>query len=62
MANTVDRNQKLREAYNPVNVVSARRYDQARIIGAKLLEEQKATKSISATPQEILLGTAKPSK
>jgi len=57
MANTVNRNEKLRETYNPVNVVSARRFDQARLIGAKLLEEQKGAKSISATPQEILLGT-----
>ncbi|WP_029082883.1 hypothetical protein [Bradyrhizobium sp. th.b2] len=62
MANTVDRNEKLRETYNPVNVVSARRFDQARIIGAKLLEEQKVAKSISATPQEILLGTDIPAK
>jgi hypothetical protein len=49
MANTVDRNKQLRKAYNPVNVASVRRFDQARIIGAKKLQaaEQKATESVT---------------
>jgi hypothetical protein len=38
MANTVSTNNRLRKAYNPVNVASVRRFDQARAIGAKLLE------------------------
>jgi hypothetical protein len=49
MANTVDRNKQLRKAYNPVNVASVRRFDEARIIGAKKLQaaEQKATESVT---------------
>jgi hypothetical protein len=30
MANTVDRNKRLRQTYNPVNVASARQFDEAR--------------------------------
>jgi hypothetical protein len=51
MANTVSRNERLRKTYNPVNVLSVRRFDAAREVGAKLME-QKGTKSISATPRE----------
>jgi hypothetical protein len=49
MANTVDRNKQLRKAYNPVNVASVRRFDEARIIGAKKLQaaEQKAAESVT---------------
>jgi hypothetical protein len=49
MANTVDTNKRLRETYNPVNVVSVRRFDEARVIGAKKLEEaeQNGTKSVT---------------
>jgi hypothetical protein len=61
MANTINRNNKLRKAYNPVNVVSARRFDEARVKGAKLLE-QKATESIPLTPLGILLQKRKPAK
>jgi hypothetical protein len=64
MANTVDRNKRLRKTYNPVNVVSIRRFDEARARGAKLLE-QKPAESISAPAMEILLrkrGPAKPFK
>jgi hypothetical protein len=61
MANTINRNNKLRKAYNPVNVVSARRFDEARVKGAKLLE-QKATESIPSTPLGILLQKRKPAK
>jgi hypothetical protein len=35
MANTINRNNKLRKAYNPVNVVSARRFDEARVKGGQ---------------------------
>jgi hypothetical protein len=34
MANTVDRNKQLRKTYNPVNIPSVRRFDQARAIGS----------------------------
>ncbi|XIA63231.1 hypothetical protein ACFIOY_29050 [Bradyrhizobium sp. TZ2] len=64
MANTVSRNERLRKTYNPVNVASVRRFDAARAVGAKLLE-QKGAESISATPREILLAgrhLAKPLK
>jgi hypothetical protein len=61
MANTINRNNKLRKAYNPVNVVSARRFDEARVKGGQLLE-QKATESIPSTPLGILLQKRKPAK
>ncbi len=54
MANTVDRNKQLRKTYNPVNVTSARRYDEARAIGAKKLE-QKTHESVTAPPLVTLL-------
>jgi hypothetical protein len=64
MANTVDRNKQLRKVYNPVNVVSVRRFDQARAIGAKKME-QRAAESVTAPTLVTLLkvGTgAKPLK
>jgi hypothetical protein len=54
MANTVDRNKRLRQTYNPVNVASARRFDEARAKGARKLEQTEA-KSIPSTPLGILL-------
>lgn len=53
MANTVSTNNKLRKTYNPVNVPSVRRFDEARVEGARRLE-QKPDESISANPMEIL--------
>lgn len=49
MANTVDTNKRLRETYNPVNVVSVRRFDEARVIGARKLEaaEQNGAESVT---------------
>jgi hypothetical protein len=61
MANTVDRNKRLRETYNPVNVASARRFDEARAKGAKKLEQTEA-ESIPSTPLGILLEKRKPAK
>jgi hypothetical protein len=64
MANTVDRNKQLRNTYNPVNVVSVRRWDGARAKGAKVLE-QRASKSVTAPPLVTLLKerrSAKPLK
>jgi hypothetical protein len=58
MANTVSTNAKLRKTYNPVNVPSVRRFDEARAEGAKRLE-RKAAKSISLEPMEILSRKAK---
>jgi hypothetical protein len=61
MANTVDRNARLRKTYNPVNVPSIRRFDEARAKGAKTLE-QKPDESISSPVFEILLQTRKSAK
>jgi hypothetical protein len=60
MANTVDRNKQLRKAYNPVNVASVRRFDMARVIGAKKLEEtgQRASESVTAASIVTLLKSA----
>jgi len=46
MANTVATNAKLRKAYNPVNVASVRRFDEARELGDKRLREQGPIKSV----------------
>ena len=52
MANTVDRNKQLRKTYNPVNVPSVRRFDQARVIGVTKLAaaEQNATERVIDDP------------
>ena len=54
MANTVAANNRLRKAYNPTNIVSARRFDEARVKGAKLLEQNR-TKSVTAPDLVTLL-------
>jgi hypothetical protein len=61
MANTVDHNKRLRQTYNPVNVASVRRYDQARVIGAQRLE-QKAAESVTSAPLVTLLKQRKEGK
>jgi hypothetical protein len=61
MANTVDRNKRLRQTYNPVNVVSARRFDEARAKGARKLE-RKETESFPNTPLGKLLQERPPAK
>jgi hypothetical protein len=47
MANSIATNKRLRKTYNPVNVASVRRFDQARLAGAKKLE-QKPDESVRA--------------
>jgi hypothetical protein len=47
MANTVAVNNRLRKTYNPVNVASVRRFDEARVLGANMLEQRPAE---SVTP------------
>ncbi|MBR1150138.1 hypothetical protein [Bradyrhizobium sp. JYMT SZCCT0428] len=49
MANTVDRNKQLRKAYNPVNIASVRRFDEARAIGARKLEQAEQRTSGNVT-------------
>lgn len=46
MANTVAANNRLRKVYNPVNVPSVRRFDEARLKSAKALE-QRSSKSVT---------------
>jgi hypothetical protein len=45
MANTVAASSKLRKVYNPVNVPSVRRFDEAPVRGREAIQEQKPTKS-----------------
>lgn len=54
MANSIDTNKRLRKTYNPTNVVSARRFDEARVVGAKLLEQNRS-KSVTAPDLVTLL-------
>jgi hypothetical protein len=61
MANTVATNNNLRKTYNPVNVASVRRFDEARTIGAKKLE-QKPSESVTAPALVTLLQISKPAK
>jgi hypothetical protein len=61
MANTVDRNKQLRKTYNPVNIVSVRRFDEARVIGARKLE-QRADESVTSTPLVTLLENRRATK
>ena len=64
MANTVDRNNQLRKTYNPVNIASVRRFDEARVQGGRILE-RRATKSVTSSLFVTLLkqgGCAKPLK
>jgi hypothetical protein len=41
MANSIAINKRLRKTYNPVNVASVRRFDEARVAGAKKLEQNR---------------------
>jgi hypothetical protein len=58
MANTVATNNRLRKAYNPVNVASVRRFDEARAKGAKILE-QKPSESVTPTALVTLQNAAR---
>jgi hypothetical protein len=60
MANSVDTNKRLRKTYNPTNVASVRRFDEARTVGAKLLE-QRPDKSVTSA-LVTLLKERKPAK
>jgi hypothetical protein len=54
MANTVSASNRLRKTYNPTNVPSVRRFDEAREIGAQKLE-QKTHESVTTAPRVTLL-------
>ncbi len=48
MANTIGVSNRLRKTYNPVNVVSVRRVDEARKVGRKkMADERSQTKSVT---------------
>jgi hypothetical protein len=54
MANSVAASSRLRKTYNPVNVVSARRFDEARERGRKAMkEEQRPTKSVISGTDKV---------
>ncbi len=61
MANTVSVNARLRKTYNPVNVASVRRFDEARAIGARILE-QRPDESVTPNGLVTLLGNTKIAK
>ena len=61
MANSIDANKRLRKTYNPVNVASVRRFDEARLAGARLMEQNPA-KSVTSTALVTLPGAAKGTK
>src|SRR5437868_4726220 len=53
MANTVAASNKLRKTYNPVNVASVRRFDEARVRGREALRERRPTKSVIPGKGEV---------
>ena len=64
MANTVSASNRLRKTYNPTNIAAVRNFDQARVIGAKKLE-QRPDKSVREPALLTLFkngGTTKPLK
>lgn len=54
MANTISASNRLRKVYNPVNLPSVRRFDEARKIGRKQLrDEQNPPKSVTASAGKV---------
>jgi hypothetical protein len=58
MANTISVSNRLRKTYNPVNVPSVGRFDEARQAGRKALDEsqgreQKPTKSVTTSAEKV---------
>jgi len=65
MANTIDKSDRLKQVYNPKQVASVRRADDARASGRAVLREQKAMESVTTSSNVTLLKaatTAKPLK
>jgi hypothetical protein len=52
MANSIDANKRLRKTYNPVNTASVRRFDEARVAGAKVLKQRPDN---GATPSGLVI-------
>ncbi len=61
MANSIDANKRLRKTYNPVNTASVRQFDEARVAGAKVLE-QRPDESVTSTALVTLQRAAKGAK
>jgi hypothetical protein len=64
MANTIAASNRLRKTYNPVNVVSVRRFDEARKVGRKLLREEQSPdknppKSVTTSAEKVSHRAAK---
>ena len=54
MANTISASNRLRKTYNPVNIVSVRRFDEARKAGRKQLrEEQNPPESVTTSAGKV---------
>jgi hypothetical protein len=54
MANTISASNRLRKVYNPVNIVSVRRFDEARKVGRKQLrDEQNPPKSVTPSAGKV---------
>ena len=54
MANTISVSNRLDKTYNPVNIVSVRRFDEARTVGRKQLrKEQNPTKSVTTLARKV---------
>jgi hypothetical protein len=60
MANTVSANNRLRKTYNPVNVASVRRFDEARAAGAKALEQKPSESVIKPDLMTLLESSVRP--
>jgi len=60
-ANSVDTNKRLRKTYNPTNVAGVRRFDEARTVGARLLEQNRS-KTVTPTALVTLLKERKSAK
>jgi len=59
MANTISVSNRLRKTYNPVNVASVRRFDEARAVGRKQLDKNgRPTKSVHRSAGKVFTGSS----
>jgi len=58
MANTISVSNRLRKTYNPVNVASVRRFDEARVAGRKELgKNRRPTESVNQPAGKVFTGS-----
>jgi hypothetical protein len=62
MANTIDKSERLKQVYNPKQVASVRRADDARSSGRAAMREQKAIESVTSRANVTLLKAADAAK